>query len=54
MKFSEFEHEILPRILIPLLGGLFLIARLQSAARAEPSALGDNSFIVSAADAAMA
>jgi hypothetical protein len=50
MKFTEFEHEVLPRILIPLLGGLFLIAAVQTAARAEPSASGARSFIVSAAD----
>ncbi len=55
MKFSEFEHQFLPHILIPLLGGLFLLAALQTAARAEPNpsqdpAPGVKSFIVSAAD----
>jgi hypothetical protein len=46
MRFYEFEHNILPRILIPLLGGLFVICALQSAARAEPAALGHDSFVI--------
>lgn len=46
MKFYEFEHNFFPHILIPLLGGLFVICALQSAARAETSALGHNSFII--------
>lgn len=50
MKFYEFEHNIFPHILIPLIGGLFVIAALQSAARAETSALGHDSFIVSGND----
>lgn len=50
MKFYEFEHNIFPRILIPLLGGLFVICALKSAARAEPAALGHNSYIVSSDD----
>jgi hypothetical protein len=47
MKFREFEHDVLPRILIPLLGGLFVLCALHSGARAAPAA---NSFVVSAAD----
>ncbi len=50
MKFIQFEHEMLPRILLPLLGGLFALAALQSAARAEPARAGGASFVVSAAD----
>ncbi|WP_296715490.1 hypothetical protein [Rhodoblastus sp.] len=53
MKFYEFEHDFFPHILIPLLGGLFVIAALHSAARAEtsaPTAFGHNSFIISADD----
>ena len=52
MKFIQFEHEMLPRILLPLLGGLLALAALQSAARAEPTPTraGGASFIVSAAD----
>jgi len=52
MKFIRFEHEMLPRILLPLLGGLFVLAALQSAARAEPTPTraGGASFVVSAAD----
>jgi hypothetical protein len=51
MKFTEFEHEILPHMLLPLLGGLFVICALHTAARAESGAIramGGNSFIVSA------
>ncbi len=50
MKFIQFEHEMLPRILLPLLGGLFALAALQSAARAKPARAGGASFVVSAAD----
>jgi hypothetical protein len=53
MKFSEFEHNFFPHILLPLLGGLFVLAALQTAARSEPSpapAPGVQSFVVSAAD----
>ena len=52
MRFIQFEHEILPRILLPLLGGLLALAVLQSAARAEPTPAGTGvtSFVVSAAD----
>jgi|GEM_PF-1162452 len=52
MKFIQFEHEMLPRILLPLLGGLFALAALQSAARAEPAPGGTagTSFVVSATD----
>jgi hypothetical protein len=50
MKFNEFEHQFLPHILIPLLGGLFVIAAAHTAARAETSLAGSKSFIVSAAD----
>jgi hypothetical protein len=52
MKFIRFEHEMLPRILLPLLGGLFALAALQSAARAEPTPAGPGgtSFVVSATD----
>ena len=50
MKFREFEHNILPHVLIPLLGGLFVLCMLHSGARAELSEKGPNSFIVSAAD----
>ncbi len=57
MKFSEFEHDFFPHILLPLLGGLFVLAALQTAARSEPSqasapgfSSGANSFVVSAAD----
>jgi hypothetical protein len=50
MKFREFEHDILPRILIPLLGGLFALCALHSGARAAATDKGPNSFIVSAAD----
>ncbi|MBB4200782.1 hypothetical protein CCR94_02050 [Rhodoblastus sphagnicola] len=49
MKFREFEHDVLPRILIPLLGGLFVVCALHSTARATPTDRAD-SFIVSAAD----
>jgi hypothetical protein len=51
MKFSEFEHQFLPRLLLPLLGGLFVLAVAQTAARSEPSpASGPQSFVVSSAD----
>lgn len=53
MKLYEFEHNILPHVLVPLLGGLFVILALHSAARAEssaPRALANNNFIVSADD----
>jgi hypothetical protein len=52
MKFIRFEHEMAPRILLPLLGGLFALAALQSAARAEPTPAGPGGtrFVVSAAD----
>ena len=48
MKFNEFEHDFLPHILIPLIGGLFVFGVLHSAARAEP--LSEKSYIVSASD----
>jgi hypothetical protein len=52
MRFIQFQHETLPRILLPLLGGLFVLAALHSAARAEPTpaSVGGAGFIVSAAD----
>ncbi len=52
MNFIQFEHEMLPRIILPLLGGLLALAALQSAARAEPipAGAGGASFVVSAAD----
>ncbi|MGO9389030.1 hypothetical protein [Rhodoblastus sp.] len=51
MKFNEFEREFFPHILLPLLGGLFVLAALQTAAHSEPSPIsGANSFVVSAAD----
>ncbi len=51
MKFNEFEHEFFPHILLPLLGGLFVLAALQTAAHSEPSPMsGASSFVVSAAD----
>ena len=51
MKFYEFEHDIFPHILIPLLGGLFVIAALQSAARAEtPPRLATTAIIISSDD----
>jgi hypothetical protein len=49
MKFSQFEHDFFPHILIPLIGGLFVFGALQSAARAEPAS-GAKSFVVSASD----
>jgi len=49
MKFREFEHDVLPRILIPLLGGMFVLCAIHSGARAAPSS-APKSFIVSAAD----
>jgi hypothetical protein len=50
MKFYEFEHVYLPRVLVPLLGGLFVVCALQHAARAEPAllALGGDNFVVNA------
>ncbi|MCW2283420.1 hypothetical protein M2323_001166 [Rhodoblastus acidophilus] len=48
MKFREFEHDVLPRVLIPLLGGLFVLCAIHSGARA--AAPAPKSFIVSAAD----
>jgi hypothetical protein len=51
MKFQEFEHQFFPRILPPLLGGLFVLAALHTAARSEPNpAPGAQSFVVSSAD----
>jgi hypothetical protein len=50
MKFREFEHDILPRVVIPLLGGLFVLCMLHSGARAQASEKAPNSFIISAAD----
>jgi hypothetical protein len=50
MKFFQFEHELLPRILLPLLGGLFALAALQSAARAEPTPAAGGGYLVSASD----
>ena len=49
MKFREFEHDVLPRILIPLLGGLFVLCTIHSGVRAAPAPVLSN-FIVSAAD----
>ena len=49
MRFTDFEHQFLPRVLIPLLGGLFVICALHQAAHAEQKAEGAASFIVSAA-----
>ena len=49
MKFSEFEHDFLPHILIPLIGGLFVFGALHTAARAETAPIA-KSFIVSASD----
>jgi hypothetical protein len=50
MKFREFEHDVLPRILIPLLGGLFVLCAIHTGARAAAPASAPKSFIVSAAD----
>jgi hypothetical protein len=51
MKFQEFEHQFFPHILLPLLGGLFVLAAVQTAARSEPSpASGAQGFVVSSAD----
>jgi hypothetical protein len=52
MKFYEFEHVYLPRLLLPLLGGLFVICAIENAARAEPGVLplGGDSFVVRADD----
>ena len=51
MKFQEFEHQFFPHILLPLLGGMFVLAAAQTAARSEPSpASGPQSFVVSSAD----
>jgi hypothetical protein len=59
MKFTEFEHDFFPHILLPLLGGLFVLAALQTAARSEPSQAflqnltstsSAGSFVVSSAD----
>jgi hypothetical protein len=51
MKFREFEHQILPHVLIPLLGGLFVLCMLHSGARASERDLKvPDSFIVSTAD----
>jgi hypothetical protein len=50
MRFTDFEHQFLPRVLIPLLGGLFVICALHQAAHAEPNPGGGAGFIVSAAD----
>ena len=52
MRFTQFEHQFLPRILMPLLGGLFVICALHQAAHAEsgPAGAGGGSFIVSVAD----
>ncbi|WP_298355821.1 hypothetical protein [Rhodoblastus sp.] len=50
MKFYEFEHIYLPRILLPLLGGLFVICALHNGARADTGvlALGADSYVVKA------
>ncbi|MGO8739533.1 hypothetical protein [Rhodoblastus sp.] len=50
MKLYEFEHVYLPRILLPLLGGLFVVCALHGAARAETGiqALGADSYLVRA------
>jgi hypothetical protein len=51
MKFREFEHDVLPRVLIPLLGGLFVLSAIHSGVRAAPApASAPKSIIVSAAD----
>jgi hypothetical protein len=51
MRFSDFEHQFLPHILLPLLGGLFALAALQTAARSEPvPAPVSQDFLVSSAD----
>jgi hypothetical protein len=52
MRFIQFKHEMLPRILLPLVGGMFVLAAMHSAARAEPTPAGAGGagFIVSAAD----
>ena len=49
MRFSQFEHKILPHILAPLIGGLFVILMAHNAARAEPPRT-PKSFIISTAD----
>jgi hypothetical protein len=48
MKFYEFEHVYLPRILLPLLAGLFVICALHNGARAETGvlALGADNYVV--------
>lgn len=50
MKFREFEHDVLPRILIPFLGGLFVLCAIHTGARAAAPSSAPKSFIVSAAD----
>jgi hypothetical protein len=51
MKFNQFEHQILPHILAPLLAGLFVVAVAQHAARADTATtLGPKSYVVSTAD----
>ena len=53
MKFTEFERDFFPHILLQLLGGLFVLTALETAARSEPnpaSMSGANSFVVSSAD----
>ena len=47
MSFVEFEHRVLPRIILPLLGGLVLLAAV---GRNNASAADKNSFILSDTD----
>ncbi|MFV0279166.1 MAG: hypothetical protein ACK5JM_00225 [Rhodoblastus sp.] len=44
MNFIEFEHRVLPRIIVPLLAGLMLVA---VAGRSKVQAAEQNSFIIS-------
>lgn len=44
MTFVEFEHRVLPRIILPLMAGLALLA---VAGRNQAQAAGRNSFVIS-------
>lgn len=43
MTFVEFEHRVLPRIILPLIAGLALLA---VAGRGQVQAAGKNSFVI--------
>ncbi|MFO1167468.1 MAG: hypothetical protein U1E19_05010 [Rhodoblastus sp.] len=43
MTFVEFEHRVLPRIIVPLMAGLALLA---IAGRNQAQAAGRNSFVI--------